>query len=94
MDIYAHMAKWGDLVPDMVAHPYRPDEWSLLALRLRNPDEDVSINVNAGRGLLPHLLTKTNETGFLTVWNDAETIAIPKDRIVAIKMTTLTKEGK
>jgi hypothetical protein len=94
MDVYAHMAKWGDDwrqgPPDFMPR-FHPDDWSLVTLRLRNPEEVVAMNLNAGRGLLPHLLTKMRETGFLTIWNDAETAAFPAERIVSVAMTKLDK---
>ena len=67
------------------------DEWATLAADLTDPPETVVMNVNASTKILKHLIEGAKDTGFLIIWNGPESLAIPIARVLAVRMTALTK---
>jgi hypothetical protein len=74
------------------AYPVKqtPD-YSLVMVQLQG-EELFPFNISASPALLQHSIKQMNDTGWLYLFNDAESVAIRSDKIVAVNIKSLTKE--
>ncbi len=52
----------------------------------------IGMVISASTAIGTHLTKSMNETGFLYLYNDSESLLIRAEEVVAIKMTKLTKD--
>ena len=69
------------------------DSYSLVVVQFEGGETREMI-VPASTSLLQHALKQMKEVGFLYLFNDAESVAMRADQIVAVSMTAITKEDK
>jgi len=69
------------------------DSYSLVVVQFEGGETREMI-VPASTSLLQHVLKQMKEVGFLYLFNDAESVAMRADQIVAVSMTAITKEDK
>lgn len=48
--------------------------------------------VRAAPNVVPHLVKNMKDSGFLTLWNDTDTLCIRADQVKCIEMREQTKE--
>ena len=65
--------------------------YSLAMIQLQG-EEVVPFTISASPALLQHCVKQMNDTGWLYLFNDSESLAIRSDRIVAVNIKALTKE--
>jgi hypothetical protein len=67
--------------------------YSLATIQVEG-EKTISFMVKASPALLAHTSKSMHETGWLYLFNDAESLAIRADRVVAITMVAVSKEDK
>lgn len=66
-----------------------PEQWSLIEVQTKDGGMLV-MNLPVSPTIQDHFLTKMKETGFLSLRNGQESLAIRADQIVAFKLTLIT----
>lgn len=72
-------------------HPARDKDYSLLEIQLTDGSV-VGMTISAGPTIGQHLVKEMGDGGWLYAFNDSESLIIKADRVVAVKITKLTKE--
>lgn len=52
----------------------------------------IAMTISAGPALAQHLIAKMKETGFLTLFNENESLTLRAEDVVAVKLTKMTME--
>ena len=87
MDTLKHIRQ--ELMVQMVTTA--PQPWINITIEIRDCPP-VTMNIQGTPSLLGHILVSAKDTGFLQIWNDAETIAVPVEDVLVIRATKLTKD--
>lgn len=66
-------------------------EYSLLEIQLTDGSV-VGMTISAGPTIGQHLVKEMGNGGWLYAFNDTESLIIKADRVVAVKLTKLTRE--
>ena len=69
----------------------RASTYSLTEIILDN-DERIEFTTKASPSVVPHLVKEMHATGFLTLWNDVDTLCVSAKRIKHFTMRELTKQ--
>lgn len=72
-------------------HPARDKDYSLAQVQLAD-GSTVGMTITANPTIGAHLTKEMASTGFLYIYNESESLIIKADRVVAVKLTKLTKE--
>jgi hypothetical protein len=69
----------------------KPAQYSLAHVVFTDGTE-TQFMVRASPSVVPHLTKDMKETGFLTLWNDTDTLCIRADQVKHFSMREITKE--